>query len=167
MTARSGTQAFARTLVANVMIRQVKIVDEDASLVECARIMHTSKIGSLVVLENGNPLGIFTDRDLVRAVATVDKNAAVAAKVSEFMSRPLTTISPRATLMDAITMMGRLNIRHLLVVEDGRLVGILSARDLLFLILSSQDLKLERVSEDYSVTTREMIKGLTTVLQDY
>jgi CBS domain-containing protein len=80
--------------------------------------------------------------------------------MAQAMSKPLTIISPGATIWDAVTLMGRADIRRLPVVENGRLVGILTERDVFRLILSQQSLLLESVSESIPATTREQLKGL-------
>jgi len=72
----------------------------------------------------------------------------------------LTIISPGATIWDAITLMGSAGIRRLPVVENGHLVGILTERDVLRLILAQQNLLLESVSESFPAATRERVRGI-------
>ena len=157
--------SFLDEIIENVMVKNVKTVEVSAPLSECVKLMFDSKIGSLVIVQNGTPVGIFTDKDLVRAVASGAQDLGV--NIASSMSKPLTTISSKATLMDAITLMGKLGIRHLLVVDSGRLAGIVSARDVFRLILSQQSLLLESVGEQLPVRTREQLRGLYTCLQDY
>ena len=78
----------------------------------------------------------------------------------QVMSKPLTIISPVATIWDALTLMGRADIRRLPVVENGRLIGILTERDVFRLILSQQNLLLESVSESFPTATQEQFRGI-------
>jgi predicted transcriptional regulator len=69
--------------------------------------------------------------------------------MAQVMSMPLTTILPTASVWDALALIGRKNIRHLPVVHEDRLVGILTERDVVRLILSQHDLLFESISETY------------------
>ncbi len=124
----------------------------------CVKIMKDNNIGSVVVVEDGNPAGIFTERDLVKTMAGGKEGLEL--KMSQVMSKSLTTISSSATLWDAISLMGRLDIRRLPVVEKGKLVGILTEKDVFRVVLSQQNLLLEYVSEYLPVTAREQLKML-------
>lgn len=105
--------------------------DAAATVADAARVMMEHGVGSVLVTENGNPVGIFTERDVVRAVAEVPD--AAAKPISRWTSRPLRTISPDAGTVDAVSMMVKGHFRHLPVEEDGELIGILSMRDLMSL----------------------------------
>jgi CBS domain-containing protein len=80
--------------------------------------------------------------------------------MAQVMSKPLTIVSPTATIWDAITLMGRADIRRLPVVEGGRLVGILTERDIFRLILAQQSTLLESVSESLPAATREQLREM-------
>jgi CBS domain-containing protein len=98
------------------------------SLSEAARKMWDQQTGSLLVMEGEQLLGIITERDILRAVATgteLDKT-----RVEEVMVRDLITIEPGASLRAAAHVMTDKWIRHLPVLDRGKLVGIISQRDL-------------------------------------
>ena len=98
------------------------------SLAEAARKMWEQQTGSLLVMEGEELLGIVTERDLLRAVAEgVDLQEAT---VADVMTREVLTVHPGASLREAASLMTEKWIRHLPVVERGRVVGILSQRDL-------------------------------------
>jgi CBS domain-containing protein len=86
-------------------------------------------IGSLVVVEAGNPVGIITERDISRCVAKGSK--ALRIQVKNLMSSPLITVTRSATIQDAVRVMLKHGIRRLPVVEKGKMVGIISDRDVL------------------------------------
>lgn len=146
--------------VRNVMTKEVKTVEEGKNLGFAIKLMREAKVGSVVVVgKDRTPVGIFTERDLVNRMADAGKDP-LSLPMSQVMSRPLTIISPSATIWDAITLMGRADIRRLPVVENGRLVGILTERDVFRIILSQQSLLLESVAESFPVATREQLRGI-------
>jgi CBS domain-containing protein len=146
--------------VRSIMTKEVKTVDATKALADCLKTMRDDDIGSLVVVgKDHTPVGIFTERDLVRKMAEKG-HTVLASPVAQVMSKPLTIISPVATIWDAVTLMGRANIRRLPVVENGRLIGILTERDVFRLILAQQNLLLESVSESLPTATREQLRGI-------
>lgn len=142
------------------MTKEVKTAEGTKKVASVVKTMAEAKIGSIVVVgKDKTPVGIFTERDLVNKIS--ERGADVLSmEISKVMSKPLTIISPSATIWDAVTLMGRAGIRRLPVVEDGRLIGILTERDVLKLILSQQNLLLESVSESFPVATREQMRGI-------
>jgi CBS domain-containing protein len=103
------------------------------SAAEVARQMLREGVGSLIVTgDDGRPLGIVTDRDLRRKVVAEGRDAA-ATTAAAIMSAPLVTIEPGAFAFEAVLEMTRREIHHLLVVEDGRPVGMVSSHDFLLL----------------------------------
>jgi CBS domain-containing protein len=99
----------------------------DDDLAAAARKMWEQQTGSLLVLEGEELVGIITERDVLRAVAT---GTPLDTPVSELMSRDLITVEPGTSLREAARIMTEKWIRHLPVLEAGRLVGVVSQRDL-------------------------------------
>jgi CBS domain-containing protein len=99
----------------------------DDSLAQAARKMWEQQTGSLLVLEGQELLGIITERDVLKAVAA---GTPLDTPVSEMMSKELVTVEPATSLREAAAIMSEKWIRHLPVLEAGRLVGIISQRDL-------------------------------------
>jgi CBS domain-containing protein len=142
------------------MTKDVKTVDATKTLADSIKIMRDANIGSLVVIgKDLTPVGIFTERDLVRRLAEKG-HGVLALPMAQVMSKPLTIISPVATIWDAVTLMGRADIRRLPVVENGHLVGILTERDVFRLILSRQNFLLESISESFPTATKEQLRGI-------
>ncbi len=142
------------------MNKDVKTIEAGKTLADGIKAMRDANIGSLIVVnKDQRPVGIFTERDLVRRMAEKGHGVLNQA-MSQVMNKPLTIISPSATIWDAMTLMGRADIRRLPVVENGILVGILTERDLLRLILAQQNLLLESVSESFPAATREQVRGI-------
>ncbi len=97
---------------------------------EIARLLTRERVGSVIVVDDaGAPLGIVTDRDLRVKIVGEARDLATAA--SAIMSAPLVVTRPAAFVFDALLEMTRRDIRHLAVLDDGRLAGVLSTRDVL------------------------------------
>lgn len=147
------------TSVGSVMVKAVKTLESDKPLSDCVAIMKKSNVGCVIVMEGGKPVGIFTERDIISKIA--DGTECLGWPMSRVMTKPLTVISPTATIWDAISLMGRLGIRRLPVVDKEKLVGILTEADLLKLVLSHQNLILESVAESIPAATREQLRSIT------
>lgn len=120
-----------RMLVKDVMTSPVITTEEEASANKVAKLMFDNKVGCVVVTNKaGKPLGIVTERDLVvRVLATNADPCTTTAK--SFMTSPLVTVDPEATITDAAKRMSRLDIRRLAVLYKDNLVGIISSKDML------------------------------------
>lgn len=112
----------------SAMTANVVTVSSNETVVKAAEIMTKKGIGSLIITEGEKPVGIITERDLLEKIVSSDLKASEV-QVSEIMSKPLTNIEPDTDLFDAIQIMVRNDIRRLPVVEDEKLIGILSADD--------------------------------------
>ena len=117
-------------LVGDIMRTDVKTAEGDDTFADVAKMMRANGISSVVVLEEKQKLsGIVTERDIVNLVAAGGDPHSV--KVAHGMTRRnLETIGSKADIAEAADRMVSLNIRHLPVVDKGRVVGILSIRDL-------------------------------------
>jgi CBS domain-containing protein len=118
-------------LVSEHMTRSLLTIPADATLGEAASAMAERGVGAVVVLE-GESIAILTERDVLNAVADGQGGSAA---VSDWMTRNPDTIEPEDTTDQAATLMIHGGFRHLPVVEEGELVGILSIRDLMKLAL--------------------------------
>ncbi|MGC8583885.1 MAG: CBS domain-containing protein [Thermoproteus sp.] len=116
--------------VSDVMVREVVTAGKNTPVKDVASSMYEKKIGSVVVVdEAGKPVGIVTERDLVYVCA---KGLSADTPIWMVMTENPVTIAEDAPLLDAVEKMRELNVRHLPVVDkEGKLVGILSVRDVL------------------------------------
>jgi len=127
---RAGTPVARPVNVRSLMSRTVVSVDPRATLTTAAAKMRANRIGSLVVLgAQSEVAGIITERDLMRALA--DGRNPGLTHVSEYMTQSPHTIEAGRDAAYAASLMVRHRLRHLPVLEAGRPVGLLSARDLL------------------------------------
>ena len=118
--------------------RDVVVVDIATSVVQAARIMSERQIGAVPVVEGERVAGIFTERDVMARVVAAGVNPAET-PVSAVMSTSLVVADVRDTHDVCLRRMQQARVRHLLVLDDGRLAGVLSLRDLLALELDEKD----------------------------
>lgn len=116
--------------LAQVMRKELKKVAHDVSVRDVAKRMREERVGSLFVEKGGALVGIVTDTDVVRRAVAVGEDLGKLA-VQTIMTSPIVTIESMRTVQDAHDMMGDLGVRHLGVTEQGKLVGLVSVRDLL------------------------------------
>lgn len=113
--------------VSEAMSRQLTTTGPETSIAEAASLMSQRKVGSTLVVKGDQLVGIFTERDIVRSVS--HDAGAMRESLEHWMTRRPKTISSDAELEQALKVMIDGHFRHLPVVEGGRLVGMLSMRD--------------------------------------
>ena len=114
--------------VSEIMTNAAVIDASDDTLAEAARKMWKQQTGSLLVVDGEELVGIITERDVLKAVATGIPLGDT--RISEVMTKDVTTVGPGTSLREAAKIMADLWIRHLPVLDGGKLVGVLSQRDL-------------------------------------
>ena len=114
------------------IIEQQELVAAPGSLTvrEAARLMKERHVGAVMIVEDGKLAGIFTERDVLFRVVAEDRDAR-ATCLAEVMTRNPRTVHPDKPFVDALHLMYEGGFRHVPVVEDGRPVGVISARDAL------------------------------------
>jgi len=113
----------------DIMTKDVYSASPEASVQEVARKMQELNVGAIPIVEEGRPVGIITDRDIVLR-NVVENKKAESVRASEIMTRDLVLGEPEMDVEEAAVVMSRHQIRRLPVVENGRLVGIVSIGDL-------------------------------------
>ena len=114
--------------VKDIMSPEVQTTSPEDTFEHVATLLHDNAISSVVVVAGAGIAGIVTERDLVNLVA--DGKDPRATKVADRMTTNVDTVGSRTDIAEAAEHMARLRIRHLPVVDDGELVGIVSIRDL-------------------------------------
>jgi len=114
--------------VDSVMTRRVTMVPSEITVEDAARIMGQQRIGSVIVTRRGKPFGIFTERDLLTTFLTRGKS--LKTKVGAAASSPLLTVPLGTSVHQAALTMALRGIRRLPISNDGEIVGIVTARDL-------------------------------------
>ena len=103
-------------------------VDPSTTVGEAISLMAQNRIGSALIMEGGKLIGIFTERDTVRAIS--QSHDAPTHEISSWMTRDPKTVSPDIEVEDALRTMLDNGFRHLPVVERGEVIGMVSMRDL-------------------------------------
>jgi CBS domain-containing protein len=99
--------------------------------------MAEKEIGAVMVLENGNLAGMFTERDYARKIV-LHGHTSREAKVGDFMTKALFTVSPETSINDCMGVMTTKRIRHLPVMERNRIVGLISIGDVVNSVIRQQ-----------------------------
>ena len=118
-----------RNTMTNVMTRDVITLDHTKTAHDAAIAMMEKKIGSVIIMAYGKPFGIVTERDLARLVAFLDIPAK-SLMLSFLASRPLIYARSTQTIQEAADIMGIYNIDHLPILEQDKIVGMVTTRDL-------------------------------------
>ena len=117
-----------KTWVKQIMNNSVVSVDSSVTATDAAKMMEDTDVGAIVVLDNNMPVGIVTDRDFAIKVAA--HSYPVDTPVRRIMSSPLISIDPDSDLWVASDLMSTRNVRKLPVIDDDKVVGIITSSDL-------------------------------------
>lgn len=141
--------------VEDVMTKDVVTLSETSSARDVAIAISGKKIGSVIITSNGNPVGIITERDLIERVLAkgLDPDKVLAKNI---MSSPLFVVDPKVGIMEAAKKMASLNIRRLVVVEKGKMVGIVTASDILSAAPEMIEILIESTREKLMMKREEL-----------
>lgn len=117
--------------VGDIMTKDYVSVKPETTLLECAKIMMKKRVGSLILQEKDILKGIITEKDIIWALTKKSQKDLSRIKCSDISPKKLTTIKPGADLMTAIKLMQKSKFRRLPVVVQGKLVGLLTLKDIL------------------------------------
>jgi len=115
--------------VKDYMKKDLASISSEASALEASKVMVKKNMGYLIVLENGKPVGIMTEKDLIIKVMSAEKDPKKV-KASQVMSSPLVTVDPDNDISKAIDVMKKHSFRRLPVVKSGIIYGVFTAEDL-------------------------------------
>jgi CBS domain-containing protein len=121
-------------------------VEPGTSVIKALHELAEKDIGALLVLEGDHIAGIISERDVVRKIAETDVFE-LGGTVSEYMTPDVFTISPTQTIEDCMGLMTEQRIRHLPVVEDDQLVGMISIGDVVKAIITSQEFTIDQLTK--------------------
>jgi CBS domain-containing protein len=111
----------------------------EATVAEAVGEMNARGVGALVVMEKGRPIGIFTERDVLRRLVGEGRDCR-GTKVADMMTREVIMIGPDITVGEAMAIVTGRRLRHLPVVEGGKLVGLVSSGDLTMWVTRRQEI---------------------------
>lgn len=120
---------MAAGVVRDIMTKQIVMIDHDKSALEAAKTMAEKGISSVFVVMDGQPVGIVSERDFIKKICAKELPIAEV-KIGDIMSKILTTADPDTPIEVAVQRMVNHKIRRLPIVDDGKIVGIITVTDL-------------------------------------
>ncbi|MBD3202943.1 CBS domain-containing protein [Candidatus Woesearchaeota archaeon] len=156
--------------VIDAMTQEIISVDPDTSVKRCAEIMKKHHVGSVIVKENNNLLGIISEQDLVYKVIAKDKDTnEILAK--DIMTDEPVTISPGKDIYDALVRMRDKNVRRLPVLDNGELIGFLTSKDVLKIEPQLFEILVDKIQlreeAKKPISTTEITEGLCEECGEY
>jgi CBS domain-containing protein len=121
-------------------------VAPESTVFEAIKLMADKNIGSLLVMSGGKLVGIFTERDYTRKIALHGKTSRET-KVGEIMPRNVISVTPDDSVENCMRLMTENRVRHLPVVADGQVTGVISIGDLVNWIISTQNAAIEQMEQ--------------------
>ena len=131
----------------NAKGNQIWSVEPKATIFEALEVMSEKEIGALLVMEDGKLTGIFSERDYARKVILKGKSSKET-PVGELMTKKVFYIDPQKTINDCMAMMTAKRIRHVPVIEDNQVMGIVTIGDVVNQIISEQEVTINHL-ENY------------------
>jgi CBS domain-containing protein len=116
--------------IRDIMVDKVITTKKEATVGDAVKLMNKYEIGCLVVVENGQPVGIITERDLLKRILGQSKELRNK-QVMEIMSKPLVSVAPSAEIEEAVKLMFQKKIKKLPIVEKRKLLGLVTLTDIL------------------------------------
>jgi CBS domain-containing protein len=116
--------------VSDAMTSRPVTVSEKTTIEQCAKIMQKNMVGSLIISSKGNVKGIISDQDIVRNVLAKGADPKKTS-VKDHMEKNVVTIEPNIDIFDALSRMRDLNIKHLPVISNKKMVGLITQKDIL------------------------------------
>ena len=130
--------------------RAMVTVKPEDTVLEAIKVLAREDIGAAAVIADGKLVGIFSERDYTRKVILLGRHSE-STRIEEIMTRNVICVNPRTKTRDCMALMSEKNIRHLPVVDEGRVVGMVSIRDIVSDIIADQDFTISQL-EQYIVS---------------
>ena len=124
----------------------VYTVGPDTPIIEALELMAEKKIGAVLVLEEKNIVGVFSERDFVRNVAQ-NSNLGLDTPVRDLMTPEVFFISPDLSIDECMALMTQQRVRHLPVLKDGQLKGLISIGDVVKLLIEDKNLLINNMEK--------------------
>lgn len=129
-------------VISDLMSRNVPVAEQDLNIYGICRILTNNNIGCVVIvddLDTRNPVGIITESDIVKIMGKLDQHQ-LQIPIKRHMSTPVITLSTRASIADTMKLMCDKRIRRVVILENDKLVGIVTDKDLLRYMMENRDL---------------------------
>jgi CBS domain-containing protein len=125
---------------------QVWSIEDEEPVFEAIQMMADKHVGALPVTRHGELVGVISERDYARKVILLGRSSAET-PVWQIMSTPVVTVSPDEDVRQCMEIMTHKRIRHLPIVADGQMVGVISIGDLVRAVIEEQDYTIEQLEK--------------------
>ena len=115
--------------IRDIMEKNVVTIEDDKTALDAAHVISEKDVSFLVIMKNNTPVGVLSESDFVKRLAADDKKASEVA-VSEIMSSNFRWVEPETEIEDAIQKMLNNNVRRLVILDNSKLVGVITQTDL-------------------------------------
>jgi CBS domain-containing protein len=122
--------------------RQVYVTSPTQSALDAIKSMQDKRVGALIVVDKGVPVGVFTERDVLNRVVTCESDPAKIS-VADVMTKNLVVVSPDTTVQQAMAIVTEKRCRHLPVMDGDEMVGVVSSGDLAHWLAKKQNYEIE------------------------
>ena len=149
--------------ISQIVNKNVKVIDQEQEIFGASKVMIDNNIGSVVIIDNNeskNPVGILTERDIVKIVSTFSL-ADLQVPIRKLMSYPLITLSQNASVLDAMKLMYERKIRRVIVLEAKTLTGIVTEHDIFKLLMSNKELITTVISSDFPIPRKDLYEDFS------
>jgi CBS domain-containing protein len=135
-----------KTVAELLKVRPARVVSvtPEHTVLEAIKVLAAEDIGAAIVMTGDRLAGIFSERDYTRKVILKGRSSE-STRVEEIMTANVVVVSPRTKARECMALMTQKNIRHLPVVEEGRVIGMVSIRDIVSDIIADQDFTIEQL----------------------
>lgn len=133
-----------RQVLAEKRSGEVQTVTPQMTVSAAVELINARKIGSVLVMDGDRLVGIFTERDVLRRVVG-ERRDPDRTRVADVMTRELVVMKPTATVRDAMTVVAERRCRHLPIVEEGQVLGVISAGDLNHWLIRDREVHIEQL----------------------
>lgn len=133
-----------RQLLANKAIKDLISVGPEMTVFQALQVMAERDVGAILVMEMGDVVGIFSERDYARRIVLLGRTSA-GTMVRDIMTSKVIFVSPEQSIGECMALMTERRIRHLPVMEDNRVIGLLSIGDLVHATIAEQQFVIEQL----------------------
>jgi CBS domain-containing protein len=144
--------------ITKLMNKNIIIAEQDLNIIGVSRIMSNNNIGCVVIvddLDRRKLIGIVTERDIVRTIGMLQPHQLIV-PISKHMSHPLITLSSNATVSDAIKLMYERKIRRVIILENDKLAGILTDKDIFGALVENKELLSTVIASNLPIPENQM-----------
>ncbi len=150
--------------VKEIMRKKVVTLDHKVSVYEATKVMSSNKIGAIILVENGKPFGIVTREDVVDLVASNKDPKKVT--LGQAGCKKLVTAKPTDDMLDVVKLMNKYNYKRIPIVDKGKLIGIVSDKEILITAPELIELLSERLKIDVKDVNASIYRELKSDTED-